>query len=82
MNQESTIFGVSTRFLIALVIVSTSCYLAIRGMEINEPLYSVFVMSVGFYFGQKNNSTNTSTSTTSKTEETTIEKELDKVEGK
>lgn len=62
-NDTSTLFGVSIRGWIAVVIVVTVCVISaasawasIRaGAEVivGEPLYSMAAMSLGFYFGQK-----------------------------
>lgn len=50
---ESQIFGASTRFWLALLITFTTCLMAAMGTKIEEPLYSGFMLSLGFYFGQK-----------------------------
>lgn len=52
-NRESSVFGVSLRGIIAMIIVITACAMAVIGREITEPLYTVFVSAVAFYFGQK-----------------------------
>lgn len=50
---ESFAFGVSVRAWIALSLVWTVCYMAIKSTEVKEPLYSLSLLAVGFYFGQK-----------------------------
>lgn len=64
-KSESTIFGMSVRAIIVLMVVSTLCLLQLllpilgylvsgdMVIEIKEPYYSVVGMSVAFYFGQK-----------------------------
>lgn len=74
-SQDSTMFGVSIRAWIAMVLVSTVCGSHLSGcaavlidavrtgdwskvgtyMNIGEPLYSMAVAALGFYFGQKSN---------------------------
>jgi len=54
--KESSLFGASTRFWLALIITCTACTMALCGMTIDEPLYSAFLLTLGFYFGQKTKS--------------------------
>lgn len=55
MNEtESKIFGVSIRGWITVVMVITACSMSAFGTKIEEPLYSGFLMGLGFYLGQKN----------------------------
>lgn len=53
MNEDSKIFGVSSRAFLAVTITITACGMSFMGMKIVEPLYSAFLLSLGFYFGQK-----------------------------
>lgn len=53
MNEESKIFGVSIRGFIVTVLVFTVCAMSLMTMKIDEPLYSAFMLALGFYFGQK-----------------------------
>ena len=46
---------VSIRAWIALIFVFSVCFMAIFGKQVEEPLYSLSVMAVGFYFGQQKN---------------------------
>jgi len=55
MNDDSKLFGVSFRGWLTLVIVGTVCWMALKAMEVKEPLYTLCTVAVGFYFGQKNN---------------------------
>jgi hypothetical protein len=48
----SHFFSVSTRSIITLIIVATVCAMAWAGKKIDEPLYTLSVVVVGFYFGQ------------------------------
>lgn len=50
--KESSIFGVSLRGLIALVVISTVCVMSVAVIEVKEPLYTLAGLIVGFYFGQ------------------------------
>lgn len=52
---ESFAFGLSVRAWIALSLVWTVCYMAIYQLEVKEPLYSLALLAVGFYFGQRPN---------------------------
>lgn len=51
--DESKIFGVSLRGWIALFITVTICAMAVLMLEVKEPLYSISLFVIGFYFGQK-----------------------------
>lgn len=50
--KESSIFGVSLRGLIALVVIATVCVMSVAGVLVQEPLYTLAGMIVAFYFGQ------------------------------
>lgn len=52
-ESGSTMFGVSIRAWLAVMLVSTVCAMAVMSNPVDEPLYSLSIMSVGFYFGQK-----------------------------
>lgn len=49
---ESHLFNVSVRAWIALIVIVTVCYMAISLIEVKEPLYSISLLTVGFFFGQ------------------------------
>ncbi len=51
-NGDSTMAGVSIRAWIAIILVFEVCFMASFGRTVEEPLYSLAVMAVGFYFGQ------------------------------
>jgi hypothetical protein len=55
-RTESTLFGPSTRFWLALIITCTACTMGLMSMKIEEPIYSAFLLTLGFYFGQKTKS--------------------------
>ena len=67
-NKDSSVFGVSIRAWLAVVIVGTVCVISAGNaaslifrkeeVTIAEPLYSMAVLALGFYFGQKTNKTN------------------------
>ena len=51
-NGESNVGGVSIRAWIAIILVLEVCFMASFNKTVEEPLYSLAVMAVGFYFGQ------------------------------
>lgn len=56
MSDDSKIFGVSFRGWIAFIIVSTVCLMSSNGVKVDEPLYTLCTVCVGFYFGSKQQS--------------------------
>lgn len=52
-NDESRILGVSVRGWLAVFLTATVCFMSVRSTEVKEPLYTVIVMALSFYFGQK-----------------------------
>lgn len=70
---DSQVFGVSVRAWLAVFLVATVCLICVAdtssaiyvgivtstmpNIEVREPLYSMFVASISFYFGQKNKGT-------------------------
>jgi 5-bromo-4-chloroindolyl phosphate hydrolysis protein len=53
MDNESKFLGVSIRGWLAVFIVSTVCFMSVRQIAVIEPLYSMAMLALGFYFGQK-----------------------------
>lgn len=63
VDSSSTIFGVSVRAWLAVIIIGSVCAISIvfavadvraaKELKIAEPLYSMATMALGFYFGQK-----------------------------
>ena len=53
MNEESKLFGVSVRGWLAVILVTTSCTMALLSIKIEEPLYTLVVVAVTYYLGQK-----------------------------
>jgi hypothetical protein len=51
-GQTSHIYGVSLRGWLALILLVTVCIIQGAGRDIKEPLYSMAVMALSFYFGQ------------------------------
>ena len=51
--NESSIFGVSVRGWLAVIVVLTVCLMSYFGLEVKEPLNSIALLSIGYYFGQK-----------------------------
>jgi hypothetical protein len=52
VNDSSTIFGVSIRGWIAIVVIFTVCLMSGLKIAITEPLYTLAGLIIGFYFGQ------------------------------
>jgi len=50
---ESQLMSVSIRGWITVIVVSTICGMEIFKIGVSEPLYSMSLIIVGFYFGQK-----------------------------
>ena len=53
MNEESKIFGMTVRGFLVILLTLTVCLLSGLSHKIDEPLYSAFMLALGFYFGQK-----------------------------
>ena len=51
--HECSVWSVSVRGWLALMLVATVCALSGGDVVIREPLYSMAIMVLGFYFGQK-----------------------------
>ena len=52
-GDESKIFGVSVRGWLAVLMATTVCIMSASRVAVVEPLYSGFLMGLGFYLGQK-----------------------------
>lgn len=52
-GSESQFMSVSIRGWIVLIVVLTACAMSICRIKIDEPLYTMVTVVVGFYFGQK-----------------------------
>lgn len=55
--NESNIFGVSVRALIAFMLVATVCLMSFLTKKIDEPLYTLVMVAVSFYLGSKTSQT-------------------------
>lgn len=51
--NESNIFGVSVRALIAFMLVATVCVMSFFKIGVDEPLYTLVMVAVSFYLGSK-----------------------------
>jgi len=51
-SKESHIASVSVRSIITMGVVATVCYMAVRALKVEEPLYSMAFLCLGYYFGQ------------------------------
>lgn len=52
---ESFAFGISVRAWIALMLAGTVCWMAINVIKVEEPLYTLATIAIGFYFGRQSN---------------------------
>lgn len=52
-KRESKVFNISIRGWLAVIIICTVCYMSIGEKTVVEPLYSMAMLALGFYFGQK-----------------------------
>ncbi len=52
-TPESQFLSVSIRGWITVIVVTTVCGMEVFKIGISEPLYSMSLIIVGFYFGQK-----------------------------
>jgi hypothetical protein len=52
-SHDSRLYGVSVRAWLAILMTLTVCVLSGFRVAITEPLYSGFLLGLGFYFGQK-----------------------------
>ncbi len=50
---DSKLLGVSIRAWLAIMTVGTICAMQAGGIKVEEPLYTLGGMALGFYFGQK-----------------------------
>lgn len=53
-GSDSRVFGVSMRGIITMTIVVAVVAMSLMALKVEEPLYSLSFMAMGFYFGQKN----------------------------
>ena len=52
--QDSQLVGVSVRAWLAILLTITVCVMALLTLKVEEPLYTLATIALGFYFGQKN----------------------------
>jgi len=50
---DSSIFHVSVRAWLALLLCGTVCYMSIAGAEVKEPLYTLVGAAIFYYFGSQ-----------------------------
>ena len=50
---QSQVWSISIRGWLALMLTITVCVMSGVGVEVIEPLYSMALLALGFYFGQK-----------------------------
>jgi len=53
-TPDSTLFNISIRAWLAIMLTATVCAMSGMRIEITEPLHSLSLLAIGFYFGQKN----------------------------
>lgn len=49
---ESRVGGVSVRAIIVTLVVLTVCGMSVAKLKVEEPLYTLVGLTVGYYFGQ------------------------------
>jgi hypothetical protein len=52
-RDQSHICSLSVRALITLLVTITVCVMAFQNKKVEEPLYTVVGLCLGFYFGQR-----------------------------
>lgn len=52
--SDSQLVGVSVRAWLAILLTITVCVMALLALKVEEPLYTLTTIALGFYFGQKN----------------------------
>ena len=52
--NDSQLIGVSVRAWLAILLTITVCVMALLTLKVEEPLYTLATIALGFYFGQKN----------------------------
>lgn len=50
--NESHFMNISVRGLITMYIVAIVCYMGLKSVKVEEPLYSMTFLTLGYYFGQ------------------------------
>lgn len=53
MNEESKMLRVSVRGWLAILMTFTVCLMSGLSIEVTEPLKSMVLFAIGFYFAQK-----------------------------
>lgn len=51
--NESNIKGITIRAILVFCLTWTVCWMSTSGQKVEEPLYSGFLLALGFFFGQK-----------------------------
>ncbi len=54
VRVDSSIGGISVRSIIVSVVVLTVCIMSSLKLKVEEPLYTLVGLTVGYYFGQSN----------------------------
>lgn len=52
-RHESVLLGVSTRGWITIIVTLTICLMSFMQREVKEPMYSIAIAVIAYYFGQK-----------------------------
>lgn len=52
-GTESALLRISVRAWIAVMLTATICYMGLRTIKVEEPLYTLATIAVGFYFGRQ-----------------------------
>lgn len=56
-TTESQLMSVSVRGWLVIMVIFTICLMALLKLGVSEPLYSMSLLMVGFYFGQNKQTT-------------------------
>ena len=54
-HKESSLFGITVRGWIAVIIVVTVCIMSLLRFDVKEPLYTLVISAVSFYLGSRSN---------------------------
>ena len=52
-KDQSMLFGVSVRAWLTVMLVVTVCYMSVATIQVAEPLYTLVVAAISFYFGRQ-----------------------------
>jgi len=53
VRAESHIMNISIRGLLCMALVGTVCWQSVQASKVEEPLYSMAIAALSYYFGQR-----------------------------